>query len=276
LGLLAYALEILLGNAFPNIMSAYKTAISLKIWLGTSAVVELLLALVPVGGIALLFGGAWYYARRAFSNGRLPDWTGMPGAYYRDALSIGLGGAAGLMGLESALAAASAHWPTVHRSLAASFGQDYDAILPAASILGWTLLHSLLVTGLVVAAASFVAAQVRQPTLRVLLLLAGSLSLVGGSWGSPADFVIRFLTQLILLAVLALAVRYIVRFNILGCFLIVAATSLVGGAAELLSEPDRFYRANGYAVLLALVPLFAWPLGAWRMGESRRDVATAD
>jgi len=215
---------------------------------------------------------AWYYAARAFSEGRLPSWAGMPRAYYRDALCVGLGGAAGLIGLEHLLAAASTHWPSVHRSLPASFGQDYDAILPAASILSWTLLHSLLMTGLAVAVASFVAAQVRQPGLRLLLLLAGSLSLVGGGWGSPGDLAKRFLAQFILLGVLVLGVRYVMRFNILGCFLVIAGTSLLGGTAELLSQPDSFYRANGYAVLLALVLLFAWPFAAWRMGSSERAV----
>jgi hypothetical protein len=58
------------------------------------------------------------------------------------------------------------------------------------------------------------------------------------------------------------------RFNILGCFLVVASTSLVSGAAELLGQPDSFYRANGYVVLLALVSLFAWPLAAWRLRSS--------
>jgi hypothetical protein len=60
------------------------------------------------------------------------------------------------------------------------------------------------------------------------------------------------------------------RFNILGCFLIVAGSSLLGGASELLSQPDSFYRANGYAVLLALILLFAWPLMTWRRGDATR------
>jgi hypothetical protein len=62
------------------------------------------------------------------------------------------------------------------------------------------------------------------------------------------------------------------RFNILGCFLVAAGTSLLGGAGELLSQPDSFYRANGYAVLAVLVLLFAWPLTAWRMYGSANTV----
>jgi len=213
----------------------------------------------------LLFGLAWYYGSRAFGESRLPSWSKLPMAYYRDALCIGLGGAGGLIGLERVLSAASAHWPSVHRSIGAAFGQDYDAILPAGSILGWSLLHSLLMTGLVVAVASFVAAKVHNPILRIVLLLAGSLSLVGGNWGSPADFVQRLLAQFIVLSIVALGVRYIVGFNILGCFLVVAATSLLGGASELLSQPDSFYRGNGYGVLAGLALFFAWPFVAWRM-----------
>jgi hypothetical protein len=63
--------------------------------------------------------------------------------------------------------------------------------------------------------------------------------------------------------------RRVVRFNLLGCFLIVAGTSLLGGAAELLGQTDSFYRSNGFAVLLGLVLLFAWPLMAWRMSAPK-------
>ena len=118
---------------------------------------------------------------------------------------------------------------------------------------------------MVAAIVSFVAAQVRQPGLRLLLLFSGALALIGGGWGSPADLAKQFLARLILLVVLVFGVRRLMRFNILGCFLVVAGTSLLGGAAELMAQPDSFYRANGYAVVLALVLLFAWPFVAWRM-----------
>jgi len=166
------------------------------------------------------------------------------------------------------LAAASAYWPTVHRSLPASFGQEFDAIVPAASILGGTLIHGLFMTGIVVAVASFVAAHARQPLLRISLFVAGALAVTGGAWGGPADLGKQFLGRLILLSVLVFGVQRLMRLNILGCFLVVASTSLVSGAAELLGQPDSFYRANGYAVLLALALLFAWPLAAWRLRDT--------
>jgi len=121
------------------------------------------------------------------------------------------------------------------------------------------------VTAYVVVIASFVAARFKPTWLRVLLFLVGALAVVGGSWGSPADFVKQFLARLILLGVLVFGVRFVMRFNLLGCFLVVAGTSLASGASELLAQPDAFYQRNGYAILLVLVLLFAWPLAAWRL-----------
>jgi hypothetical protein len=274
-GLCGYLMVFLLGDRIPSFLNAYNTAIPLKMMFGGIAIGALLGAPLYFSGIAVLFGMAWYYASRAFGEDRLPGWAGMPANYYRDALWIGLGGAAGLLGLERILAVASTHWPTVHRSIEASFGLDYDAVLPAASILGGTVVRGLLLTGLVTAIATFVAAQVRPPGLRMVLLFVGAVALAGGSWGSPSDLLKQFLARLILLSFIVFGVRQVMRFNVLGCFLVIAGTSLLGGAVELLSQPDSFYRANGYAVLLALVLLFVWPFAAWRMGDSARAVGVA-
>jgi len=271
-GLGGYLAVFLLGDRIAVFLDGYNTAIPFKMMFAGIAIGALLGALFNMGGIALLFGMAWYFAARAFGAERLPGSSRMPAEYYRDALWIGLGGATGLLGLERLLATASTYWPTIHRSLPATFGQDFDAIVPAASILGGTLLHGLFTTGIVVAISAFLAAHVRQTLLRILLLVSGALALVGGGWGSPADLAKQFLARLILLAVLAFGVRFVMRFNLLGCFLVVAGTSLVSGAAELLAQPDAFYRANGYAVLLALLLLFAWPLVAPR---TRRSVPSA-
>jgi hypothetical protein len=257
-----------LGNRIPIALNTYNTAIPFKTMVGLIGIGALLGGPFNFGFLVLLFGVAWYYARLAFGEERFPSWAGMPAAYYRDALWIGLGGSAGLLGLERLLAVASTYWPTVHRAVEASFGQDFDAIVPAASMTGGTILHSLVMTGMVVAIASFIAAKVRQPWLRFLLLSLGALALVGGGWGSPADFAKQFLARLILLGALVFGVRRLMRFNILGCFLVVAGTSLFGSVAELLAQPDPFYRRNGYAVFLVLILLFAWPFATWRMRDS--------
>jgi membrane protease YdiL (CAAX protease family) len=264
-GLFGFLAVFAFGNRIAAFLNLYNTAIPLKMTFGIIAIGALFGVLFNFGGIAILFGIAWYFASRSFGVERIPGCTRLPADYFRDALWIGLGGAAGLLGLARLLTSASNYWPTVHRSLPASLGQEFDAIFPAASILGGTLIHGLFMTGVVVAVASFVAAHVRQPLLRISLLVAAALALTGGGWGSPADLGKQFLGRLILLSVLVFGVQRLMRFNILGCFLVVASPSLVSSAAELLGQPDSFYRVNGYAVLLALVLLFAWPLAAWRL-----------
>jgi hypothetical protein len=211
----------------------------------------------------LLFGMAWFYARRAFGEPRIPSWLGMPALYYRDALCIAIGGTAGLLAVSRLMQHAALHWPTVHRAVGASFGQEFDATLPAAAILGSTLIRALFVTGLVAAVAAFIANNVPQTWLRALLFLGAAFALVGGSWGNPADFAKQFAAELILLLVIVLGVRDIMRFNLLGCFLVAMASTLIDGASKLLGQHEASYRANGHAVLAMLALLFVWPLVAW-------------
>jgi hypothetical protein len=253
-----------LGNRIATLLNAYNTAIPLKTTLGIVGISVLLGGPFNFGFLVLLFGIAWYYAKRAFGEEQFPSWTGMPATYYRDALWIGLGGAGAVLGLQTLLQTASQHWPTAHRSAEAGFGSDFDATLPAASILGTTLLHSLMLTGLVALATSFIAAQLRARWMRFPAFLLGALAIVGSSWGSPGDFAKQWLAQAIFLGVIVFGVRRVMRFNILGCFLVLAILALVGDAAALLAQPDAFYRANGYAVVLLVVLLLAWPLVAWR------------
>jgi hypothetical protein len=265
-GLLAYVLVFFLGNRIPSFLNFYNTAIPYKTMLGGLGVGFILGAALYFSSLALLFGTAWYYAVRAFGDERIPHWSRMPPAYYRDAFWIGLWGGAALLGLNRLLGAASAYWPTPHRAAGFSFGQEFDALLPAASILGGTLLRSLFFTGLVALIASFIAAEIRPRWLRFSLFLLGALSLTGGDWGNPADLAKQFLAKAIVLGVMIFGIRRIMRFNILGCFLVLAGTSLLAGVSELLRHPDAFYRTNGYALLVALFLLLAWPLAARRMG----------
>jgi hypothetical protein len=264
-GLAAYVLVFALGNRIPAFLSAYNTAVPFKVMLATLAIGAVLGGPFYFGALALIFGMAWYFAKRAFAEENFPGWTGMPAPYYRDALFIGWGGAAALIGLQTLLQTISQHVITAHRSAPADFGSNFDAYLPLASTLGTSLLHSLLFTGTAALIASFIASQLRAPWLRILVFLLATLALMPNNWGSPADFVKQWLAELILLSVLVFGVRYVMRFNLLGCFLVLAITALVSAAAELLGQADRFYRLNGYGVILALVLLLAWPVFAWRV-----------
>ena len=267
-GPVAFYVFFALSDRIPSTMNLYNTAVPFKTTLGFLGIIALLGGSFSFGILVFLFGAAWYYATLAFGDERLPGWAAMPGKYYRDAVWIGLGGTAGILGLERILPVVSAHWPTVHRYLDVSFGSDFDALSPAASILGGTLLGGLRMTAYVVVIACFIAAKIKSAWLRAVLFLVGVLAVVGGGWGTPADFAKQFLAQLILLGALVLGVRFVVRFNLMGCFLVVAGTSLVTGASELLAQPDAFYRQNGFVVVLVLLLFLAWPLAAWRMNSA--------
>jgi Type II CAAX prenyl endopeptidase Rce1-like len=265
LAVAGFGLGMAFGDSVGKILNAYDTSVPLKTHLLVSGIGIFLFVLLVLGGLALLFGVAWYYAKIVFGEERIPAWMGMPGAYYRDAFMIGLGGSAALIGLSTLLQTAAQHWPTVHRYMDASFGASFDAIVPAASIFGASLLHSLAFTGVVAFLASFVASQIRPAGLRLLLFVLGAVALVGSDWGNPADFAQQLLARGIFLLVVVVGIWRIMRFNVLGCFLVLLSTALVGAASELLKQPDRFYRLNGYALLAAAGLLVAWPLVAWRM-----------
>jgi hypothetical protein len=221
--------------------------------------------------IIVLLGVAWFFARRAFAEEYFPAWTGMPAPYYRDAFFIGIGGAGALIGLQTLIQAVSQLWPTPHRATPAEFGSNFDAYVPAGSIIGTSLLHGLMYMGLVALIASFVASMIRPAWLKGLVFFAATFAVMPGNWGSPADFAKQWAAELILLTVLVLGVRYVMRFNIFGCFLTIGVIALASGAAELLGQPDRFYRLNGYGVVTALILLLAWPLAMWRTSRAEQS-----
>ncbi len=259
----AFIAVFISGDRIAVAMSQYNTAIPLKTMYGVLGITATLGGPFTFGATLLVFGMAWFFGGRAFGQERMPGWLKMPREYYRDALLIGLGGAAALLGLETLSAVAFQHWSTVHRYAGAAFGADFDAKFPAIAILAGAVQHSLLVTGLIAAIAGFLASYVRRSWLRGLIYLVAAISLVGGNWGDAADLTRQFITELIFVAVVVAGIRWIVRFNLLGYFLILAVLALLGGSSELLKQPDEFLRMNGYALVAALLVLLLWPLLSW-------------
>lgn len=263
-GPLAYLAVFVFGKGMATFLNAYKTEIPLKFMYGGIAIGVLIGAAFYFGTFLLLFGMAWYFARLAFGEERLPDWRTMPGSYYRDAAWIGTGGAAGLMGIEKAVAWVLAHWPTVHRAAEATFGQDFDAKLPSLAIFATALQRSLVLTGVLALIVSFAAAELKPLWLRAIVFAGAAIGVVGSDWGDAADFLKQLVARTILITLLYFGVTRIMRFNVLGGFLAVLVVGLTGGAIELLGQPSEFYRVNGYVTLALLAVALLVPTVAWR------------
>ena len=80
---------------------------------------------------------------------------------------------------------------------------------------------------------------------------------------TPGTFMQEAAFHIAIFAALWLSVKHIVRFNVLGYFLLAAMTALVPDAIELLAQPNAYFRANGYAVIVFAIALLAWPLMFW-------------
>jgi membrane protease YdiL (CAAX protease family) len=272
-GLTGYLLTSVLGKTYNTfVMNQYQTEMPYEFLLGILGIGAIVGVAFYFGLFLLLFGLGWFFAAEAFGQDRIPAWIGMPASYYRDALCIALGGAGILVGLEHLVVALVARWPTLHRATETVLGQDFDALLPAAALLGATLERSLLYIGILALAAGLISLHLRPLWLRLSVFVLTAMALVGSNWGTPADYLKQLFIRGILLSVIVFGVRRIARFNILGCFLALMAISLMGGATELLSQPDAYYRANGYAVLVFMLLLFAWPFSAWRMHSTNNPV----
>jgi hypothetical protein len=271
-GLAGYLLAIAFGDFVQTALSNYKTAIPFKTMIGVTAISVLLGILFSYGFLTLLFGAAWYYGNQAFGEERIPGWTNMPRAYYRDALFIGLGGTAAWVALDAISKWANQHLPGAQAGAAANFGANLDAMFPAAAILGSAVRSGLTLTAVVAITASFIGSAIRPKWLRALIFVLAVFALGGfaANWHDPMDVAKKMVIAAVWIGFIDVAVRYLVRFNVLGYFLIVAGLFLLGGAGEMLRHPDYFYRANGYGVLVALVILFGWPLVAWRRGQEER------
>jgi len=269
----AAAVSFVLGPWLPAALSDYPKSISLRVFYGTLVIGMLLVGAFYLGLLTVVFGLAWSFGARAFGEEHLATWLGMPANYYRDAFWVGLGGSAALIGVQRLLGFTAAWWPTMHRELPADFGTAFDAISPGTALIGGALFHGFLAVALLALGGAFIGAELRARWLRLLLFIAVAAASVL-TWGSPADFAKEFIVNGIFLAVVVFGIRLIVRFNMLGVFLVVVCTALLSGAVEFLGQPDALYRRNAYLLLSAIVVLLALPLFAWRLRANNASTQT--
>jgi len=263
--LAAYVASFWCGSSLQLFLNNYQTAIPFKTMIGTLVIGILIGALLDGGGIVLLAGFGAYFSNRAYGEERLPLGGRLPSLYYRDALIIAVGGSAGYLGIRRVVEVLGQHWPTIHRSVAAAIWPDFGANYPGGAAAGSAVLAGLYRAGVLFTIVAMFSALMKQRWLRFLLFLLGAAALAGSDWGNGADFAKQFVSAAVLLAVIFVAIRRVIKFNVLGGVLAVACMSLLGSAAQLLGQPNAFYRTNGYIVLMVLVVLLAWPLAVWKM-----------
>jgi membrane protease YdiL (CAAX protease family) len=273
-GVVAFMLVFAYGNGIAQRLSQYSTAMPLKFFFGALGIGFLVGLFVVLGGIVVLFAMTWFFLRQAFSDNDFPGWRGMTKNYYRDALLIGAGGTAALIALRHISDWASTHWPTPHQSLNASFGNTFDAALPAVSISAAAVQRGLLLTGLIAVAAAFIAAHCKSPIVRGLLFVLASLAMVAG-WGNSADFLKQWIGGALFLALMVFGITKVARLNLLGYFLVLAIPALLSGCLEMLGQPDQFYHLQGIGCVAALGILLAWPVAAWLMAKETTPESSA-
>lgn len=254
---LGFLVSFFFGDRIATVMDTYQTSMPLKFIWGVLFISGLIGLLIYFGGYLLLYGMSWYFGARALGPDRMPRWLGMPRSYYFDALVIGLGGTGILVGLSRLVNFISEKWTTSGRGIYSAFGSDFAALLPSASILGTSLLRAFLLVAILAVIATFVASHVKSTVLRLFLLLLAILASCG-SWTNFSDFLKQLVTGALLVVTILLLVRYVVRLNLLGGFLLAFTVTTAGAAVTLLQQPNSFYKSNGYIVLAVTAMVFLW------------------
>jgi hypothetical protein len=146
--------------------------------------------------------------------------------------------------------------------LDATVPESLDALNPAIGTLATGILRSFLMPGMIAIGAALIAAYVRPLWMRVGLVILVAV-LFATKAATPGTFLREAAFHVAVIVVVWLSVKHIVRFNVLGYFLLATMTALIPGAVELLEQPNAYFRANGYAVIAFAVALLAWPLFSW-------------
>ncbi len=106
-------------------------------------------------GAFFLFGLAWFFLAHSYGSDRLPGWRGMPAAYYRDALAIGICGCAALAGLHRLPDLAAHFWPVARHALAANVPDALDPSQPALNAMAVAVTRSFFAVGVLALALGF-------------------------------------------------------------------------------------------------------------------------
>jgi hypothetical protein len=251
------------ATATADYMSRYPTDQPLSRYLATVMISLTLSSALFYSGTVFLFGLAWFFLARTYGSQHLPGWRRMPAAYYRDAFVVGACGAVALAGISRLGAILARIWPVARYALSESVPQGLDVSWPALHAITGGVTHSFIVVGVLALAIGVASWYVRATWAQAALLVLVAILLTpqAGSTGELAQSAVLTFVQL---GVIWWGARRIVRFNLLGYFLAAMLLSLAPSAADLLRQPNPFFRANGWFVIAAVGVLLLWPLVEWK------------
>ncbi|HET9400960.1 MAG TPA: hypothetical protein VFO34_08420, partial [Candidatus Acidoferrales bacterium] len=193
----------------------------------------------------------------------LPGWSGMPAAYYRDALVIGVFATLAWLGISRFDYLISAVWKTRNVLWDAVQPGGLDANSPAVQAIAHSVMRGIVYCAMVAALAGLIAVYIKPTWLRAALVLGAALTYVSDP-GGAADFARQFVIGLIAVTIIWWAIVRVLRFNLLGYFLIFANLTLLGFGSELYVQPNSALRRAGVISFAALAVMLLWPLVAWR------------
>jgi len=248
-------------NRMPQLLTSYTTTMPLKIYYAILFISLLFVTALYATVAFLLLGLSWFFIERTFGHGRILSWVGNRPEYYRDALCVAVFGVASIAGI-TRLPGLFARWPLVRHTLGAAVPEGLDAWNPAIGALATGILRSFLIPGMIAIIVALVAAYIRLRWMRAGMVVLVAVLLATNA-ATPGTFLWEAAFHVAIFAALWLSVKHIVRFNVLGYFLLAAMTALVPDAIELLAQPNAYFRANGYAVIVFAIALLAWPLMFW-------------
>jgi hypothetical protein len=253
-------------NQEPGLLDSYTTTMPLKTYYAILFIRLLFTTAVYAAAAFLLLGLSWFFIERTFGRGRIPSWSRMRPEYYRDALCVALFGAAAIMGI-GRLPGLLARWPLVRHTLSPAVPEGLDALTPALATLSSGILRSFLIPGITAITVALIAAYIRPRWMRAGMVVLVAVLLATNA-ATPGTFLREAAFDIAIIVALWLGVKHILRFNALGYFLLAAMTALIPGAIEMLTQPNTYFRMNGYAVIACAGAILAWPLLSWRRDKT--------
>jgi membrane protease YdiL (CAAX protease family) len=253
-------------NRTPQLLLNYSTSMPLIAYYVTLIITFVFASAIYMAGAVLLLGLSWFFLARSFGEDFTPGWTKWNDAYYRDAFCIGAFGSVAVIGLNR-LPLLLARWPILHHSLAPSVPENLDQLSPALGGLASGIAAAFVTAGFIGLATGLIAAYVRPGWMRAALLIFVAIVMTSNvvTFGS---FLREAAVHLMIVLVLWYGVTRIVRFNVLGYFLLAAMLALIPSAISLLQQPNPYFHMNGYAVVAFAVGILAWPLLRWKRGSA--------